>query len=235
MAQILAIYGTNFKVSGPLKAVPLEWFCPDKPTQPKKLLRLINDEMYDRAYSIKSGICFATLLLIIFQGILKTPQIGESKANQVLLWLLVIILFSGAFYLHVIRISAPEIADAINGLIQCDHLYPKRPKKVADIPIIELMGNAFVRAIFISQVVLPLGAVFGFHWQTPWKASLAGYWLIPKQDNNGNIVLNLIAPVVKIVVLLYNYWIWNFLITTSGFVIGILQILYILTMLGNIE
>ncbi len=225
MADILKFYGTDLKISGPLKSVPLEWFCPEPSTFSKKLLRVITDPRFNKSIIRKSYMSTATVLLILAQGAYHLCNTTtETKKSLLLPCMLILILTASMFYFYVCRAKAVEIAELINGFIQFDKMYPKNAKKLFDLPILQMFGMAMAKVIFLSQIVVPIGAVFGFHIHDPWKPSLAGFWLIAKTENESeiDILVDCFAISIKIVVLLYNYLIWNLLISSSVFVVGML-------------
>lgn len=178
MGDIIKHFGTNLKVSGVLRSIPLEWFSPVKPTYSAKLLRPIIDKTYTKALQRKSCITTATLFLILCQGIYDSKY--NTVADTVEFLLLMILLITGNVYHYLSQRSSPEFATFLNELIHFDYIYPRLPRKLADITVQEVLSNVFVRALFLTEFLIPTWAVFGLNWNQPLKSSVAGYWLIPK-------------------------------------------------------
>ncbi len=133
----------------------------------------------------------------------------DPLKNVVLPGLLIFISVACIFYLHICHQKAPQIAELVNAFIQFDKMYPTIERKLVDLPILRMFGTVMAKLLFLSLFAVPFGAVFGVHLNDPWKASLAGFWLIPKPSNKPGFLLEYIAFGIKIFVLAFNYWTWN--------------------------
>lgn len=235
MAEILKYYGTNLKLSGLCHSVPLEWFCPSPPTYSSKLLRVVNTENFDRRLKLKSYVASVTVVLLLFQGL--QASFTTSFKELVLPWMLILLSTACLFYLYVFRKKALEISELINGFIQFDTIYPKTATKLVSMPIRMCFGWVAAKLMFFTQVVYPIAIVFGLHFNDPWKPSLAGFRLIPKLDSQleNYTFAELVAGGIRITVLLYNYWIWNFLFAPIIILGGLIMNLCIIILLDNIE
>lgn len=236
MADILKFFGTNLKISGPLHTIPLEWFTPPKKTYSDKLIRPFQTPKANRAVKLKSLISVTTLTLLFFQFI----QISLNKSAiieiSLLSWMLFFIFTVSNFHINICRIKSPEIAAFINGLIQFDQMYPKKKLQFSKLTFQEFACVVTVYGLYVSSLIFPFGAVFGFHWIDPNKPSLAGYWLIPKpHDFTDNILTKVTVFGIKTVVIMFNYWAWSFVLTGPGFVVALLQNVCVNTILGSIE
>ncbi len=225
MAEILKYFGTNLAISGFLRSVPLEWFSPkDAP----KLLKPITKPGYNRFLTIKSHIATLSILLIALQAIYT----ANDPNSSLITWMIFAMISTCDSHQYFCRTKAAELSDIVNSLIQFDQRYPKKQRKLSEMSVLQLLSTVMVPAVFLTQFVIPIGAVFGFHWNNPWKASLAGYWLIPKLND---IETWISFQVSKILVLLFNYGIWAFIVQGPVVVIALCQTLWITTMLDNIE
>lgn len=221
MAEVLKNFGTNVRISGPFQTIPLEWFSPSKPTYSTRLLRAVDSKPTDRALKIKTSILLGTIVVIIFQTILdfthnsNTIQSGMSSSVAILN------LSLSYLHIHFCRILAQQIVLLINGLLQFENLYKKPKRKLSNMSVFEILNRMMIKLVILSYVLLPLGIVFGFHWNHPWKASLAGYWLIPKPNTVGTGIFAIVlTTILKHVVLFFKYWVWMFGIMAPVFVVG---------------
>lgn len=140
------------------------------------------------------------------------------------------------FHTNICQRKAPEISAFINGLIQFDQMYPKKKRQFRTMTFQEVACLVTVFGVTGSMSVFPFGAIFGLHWIYPWKFSLAGYWLIPKSDPlTDSFLIRIVAVGIKILILVYNCWVWNFVIFGAGFVVGLLHNLCVNTILGSLE
>lgn len=236
MVDIIKNYGSNFKISGPFSAIPLEWFTSTKEIYSPKLLRPINDEHSRVKLARKCYISAVTFLLIIFQHIFASKYNPASKSNEIVIWLIISLLSLSIYYVYFFRKNVSHIAEFINGLIQFDSMYPKNPKTFREMTATEFLSMIMVLAAFLSQILFPLAAVLGLHWTNPRKSSLAMYWLIPEQDFvQGNLFLEMVLIFSKLVVMMYNCWMWTFVLNGSAFAVGFLFTLAVTTTLKNIE
>lgn len=233
MAEIQKYFGSNLKLSGPLHSNPLEWFCPNPSTSSKELLRVVPDKALKRALIRKKYIATVAVSLTLIQGIHGV----ESEKNLILPFMLIHLLCVSLFYLYVSNTKAAEVAGLVNAFIQFDKMYPKQATKLADLPLNQLFGMVMAKLIFFSQVFIPFGVVFGFHINDPTNPSLAGFWLIPKVDNETETWMSskYIAHAIKASVLLFNYWLWNFLVAASVLNCGLIFNLCTISILDCIE
>lgn len=236
MAAIQKIYGSNLKISGLFHTVPLEWYSVAKPLYSSKLLRHIN-KTAQNVLKRKTLLATATIIVIIIQGILQTKFIKSTACQDpTLLMMIIFMLMASNCYVHFCKNEAKNIANLLNGLIQFDKMYPSKPRKFVNMSLEEMACVVMVKFAFFSGVVIPIGIVFGFHWKYPWKTSLAGYWLIPETNDQQNGALyKFVQTVCKLFVLLYNLWLWMFVVAAPVFVAGMLYTLSITILLGYIE
>ncbi len=237
MAEILKIYGSDIKISGPFHTIPLQWYSPDKPLYSSKLLRSITNTAAQKTLKRKSIFVTATICILILQGTLQTNiRNNATSSDSSLYFMLLFILLASNFYVYFCQSKPSYLAHYLNGLIQFDRMYPSKPQKLSTMSLQEIACVVMVKAALFSLIVVPIGIVFGFHWTNPWQASLAGYWLIPEIDNQDNPTLqNIFHLVCKLVVLSYNLWIWVFALTAPVFVVGLLHTLSTTVLLKDIE
>lgn len=238
MAQILKFYGRNRKIWGQCNNVPLEWFRPSQPTYSNKLLRVIENKDAHKALQQKTYDTTATTLLLLFQGTWQVLKNGaDYNQNMILSWVLIILLASLLFDQHVCSHKSAAIAELVNGFIQFEKMYPKRTRNFLDLPVLQRCGNILPNVYFFSQVAWPVGVIFGLHLTDPWKPSLAGYWIIPKVElePGQNILFGYLAIAIKVILLGYNYWLWNYLTPAALFLIGMVYNLCTISLLECIE
>lgn len=213
MAEILKYFGTNLKVSGPFRSVPLEWSIPaDGPV----LLKPITKQRYRRLLTLKSYIASFSILLIALQAV-------YNHNSSVLTWMILAMISTCDSHQYFCRTKAAQLSNIVNELIRFDQIYPKRQRKLLEMSVLQVLSTVMVPAVFLTQIVIPTGAVFGFHWNNPWKPSLAGYWLIPKP---GILEHDISFQVSRILVLLYNFWVWAFIVQGPVVVIALVQTLF---------
>lgn len=238
MSNILKFFGSNLKISGPCNSVPLEWFRPIPPTYSKTLLRVVKDDKSKKSLRDKSYFATATIVLLLIQGFYESINSPYEDFKRVIIpWMLIIISIAGIFYLYVCKTKAAEIAELVNAFIQFDKMYPRVAKRFCELPVGQILGLAMTTAIFFSQIVVPIGAVFGFHLIDPYKPSLEGYWLIHESDNQSerSIFTKCISIVIATFLLIYNYRIWNFFVAPLVLVSGVLYNLCTIALLDCID
>lgn len=240
MTKILKVFGTNLRISGPFHSVPLEWFAPSQLTYSKKLLRVIETKSAEKSLKLNSFVSTVTVVMLwiqVIHGFLRSSY-NDPKNSSILPFGFVLLLTASNVYFHICRMKRVQIAELINGFIQFEDIYPiLDARKTFDLPIVQLFGILFARVMFLTQFVVPIGAVFGMHFKNSEKPSLAGYWLIPsdKSDWQNEIMFEYSAVGIKLGILLYNYWIWSFLNSSSCFVCGLIHNLCITTLLDCIQ
>lgn len=86
--------------------------------------------------------------------------------------------------------------------------------------------------MYITGITLPIAFIYGLHWKHPCLSSLAGYGLITECANTGNTGMNKNCGfiTVKIMVLLFNHYIWQFGYSCTIFIISGLQIMCAMTL-----
>lgn len=117
-----------------------------------------------------------TTFVFIAQGIQSlSKNDAETSYELVVLGLILVILVMATFQLHFSRTRKVELAELINGLIQFDQLYRKHKKPLRAMSIYELFSTLTPKAGISWQATISIGVVFGLHWNSPWKITLAGY------------------------------------------------------------
>ncbi len=236
MASILKYFGTNYQVAGPLKSMPFEWFSPAPSIAPNKRMRAINSNNGRITLKQKIRIATATLILLFVQSIHSGLDKNSNKNESVINGMLLAMLITCTLFLNLCPIKAQEIATFINGLLQFDEMYPKIQNKLNKMSATEILSIMFVKSYKLTQYLVPIGAVFGLHWSNPWKASLAGYWLIPKQCNfECGFGTQIYVYVIQFTVLAFNFWFLVFVMTAGIVTTALIQNLCIFSLIRNIE
>lgn len=236
MSEILKNFGTPAKISGVFQSLPLEWYSPNVPTYSRKLLRVVDSKPGRRSFHAKLYIFMLTILLIIFQAIADFMVTGDAIRSGIPCSVTLMVLSYSYFDTHICRIFAPQIASFVNGLLQFDHLYEPRKQKFKNMSVLEKSNAVYRKLVSWAEVPFPLGISLGSHWHNPWKTSLAAYWLIPKTCllENGTIS-EIITLFIKVVVMLYNSWVWIFGFKACVFVVTVIYTSCIEILLCNIE
>lgn len=236
MAEILLNFGSKIQISGPFRTVLLEWFSPEIATYSAKLLRSIDSEPTYRAFKIKSNILLVTTIVVVLQMVFDLTRNSGSIQSIMTCCVTIMILSFSYIVIHLCRMFASQIALLINGLIQFDHLYEKRKRNFRNMSVLEILNKIMTKSAFWAQLLIPAGFVVGLHWNNPWKASLAGYWVIPKPSylETGTLAQVLIL-IIKFVVMLFNVWIWMFGVNGPVFLVAVIYTSCHAFLLLNIE
>lgn len=233
MTELLKLYGSNLKISGPFHTLPFEWYSATTQHDSSKILRHITSKPAQKVLKRKIFLAAATIIAIIVQEIFGKRTSGQDTT---LFFMLTFLLISCNCYVCVLQIKATNIANFLNGLIQFDKMYPSKPVIFAVMSLQELACMVMAKAAFSTGIVIPIGIVLGFHWTNPWKTSLAGYWLIPGQNDQENGALyEFVQILCKLCVLSFNLWLWMFVIAAPVFAAGVLHTLSITILLGYIQ
>ncbi len=231
MANIQTLLEKNLNISNRFYTIPLEWASAKRfiPTTTKS---------WKRCLKVKSIISKIIPFSIILQTIYKYAKHGNENDLEIVTTCLVLgMIIPLAFFFHFCQNIAPELASFLNGLIQFEQMYhPKKSKKLSEMKLQDILQILILKLAPLTQLLLPFGVVFGLHWMNPYKASLAGYWLIldsPKE--NDCWYYKITAAVNKLIVLGINYWTWNFLFTMALFVVVTIHFVCVANLLGNFE
>lgn len=106
---------------------------------------------------------------------------------------------------HLCQIFASQIALLIHGVMQFYRLYEKRKRNL------RMLNKIMTKSLLWAPLLIPIGIVVGLHWNFPWKASLAGYWLIAKPSHlETETLAQVLILIIKQMVMLFVVWIWMF-------------------------
>ncbi len=201
-----------------------------------KRLRTVVDTNANRFLKLKSHLAKTVTLLTFIQCIQAARDKKPDQIRNVFKGMLQAILIASTVYLHLCQTTASETATFINGLLQLDQMYLKSPNKPKDMSLQELLSKLHVKTLQLSLFVIPAGVTFGLHWSTNWKATLAGYWLIPKSNSSDcTIAAQVYLVVTKFIVLVINFWGWMLVFGAGIFVNSSIHNLSIAAILRNIK
>lgn len=119
-----------------------------------------------------------------------------------------VILIMNTLHLHGCAKQAPTLVQYVNGNLQFIEQYKEHETKNRKSLGIQKLSIMLGYMIFISGSSMPFMIVYGLHWKNPCKPSLAGYWLLGKCNGRGSN-LKYWNLTLKILVLLWNHWLWN--------------------------
>ncbi len=108
----------------------------------------------------------------------------------------------------------------VNGVVQLSKLTKKvSGSKSSPSTLITKLDLAFAKTLTPNIAAYPVFFVFGLHWLSPCKPSLAGYFIIPEcttnfQSGYENSLSNIL---VKFVICLMNSWSWTAGLFCAGF------------------
>lgn len=234
MADFLKIYN-SYTLHGYLNSVPLEYFSPTIPTYSKILVRPFTDPKILLRNKIQSLILSCFALAIITQEYYEVYHADEKTLPDVLDWMATTFFISMQSIFHICRNKTVEISTLINGLIQFDKMYPKARKKFLDLTKVELLSTVMIYTIACTEYAVPLTFVFGLYWQNPKRTSMLGYWLIPIVSQNNAKTSASRGLLIKVAVLLCNWWIMMLAIHPVCFLVTAIHSLSNLSIHSNIS
>lgn len=235
MAETVKYFGTNRAISGCFPSIPLKWVS--SATKPRATtLHVLNSKNETKNLKFKSYVATAVFLLLIIQCIQAFLDNTSSESENVINIMLLGLLTECIVCLNWSQMRASELAAFINALLEFDQLYPTAPNKLKDMSLQRLTSIINVKALILTEYLLPVGATFGLHWNNPWKASLAGYWLIP---NPGDFKCGILSKIylhgTKLIVMAFNCWFWMFVVGAGCIVNAVVHNVCISALLRCIE
>lgn len=147
----------------------------------------------------------------------KNEDVGET----VVAWVLLIVLLVSQTYAIELGRKLSKIRDCINGVFQLDNILPITPGRYRK--TMENLYVSFGYSLVFGGCIVPFGFVHALHWQNPCKATLAGYWLIPKCYSTPNADHITADFVVRLLVFLVNHWMYSFAINAAMFCISVMH------------
>lgn len=187
-----------------------------------KIVRISHDSG-NKPWSAVSQFLFIMNVIYTLQCILKTKG---TQMESVMSWAFFLLLLLCLIYLHELGRKSVEIQHLLNFLFQLDHILPElySPKRLS---FAIKMNIAFIQCDVMTAIVFPIIVVYGFHWGNPCKASLVGYWLLPKCNSHLELsrfsyprVLNY---AIKLFIFLTNHLIWAISFHTGAFGVCTIQ------------
>lgn len=237
MSAIIKFFGKNWKICGIFQSLPLEWYAPVHVSYSPILLRSISNIQKLRVLSMKFVVLAVTMLVLILQAILQGKyKAQKDTSNTLTTWLAIALFLAFIIDTFICHAKAPEIAEMVNGFIQFDCIHNKKATKSwKSLSSHEILTAMMAYAVIMTQILLPLGFVFGLHWHNPWKASLAGYWLISKRMYSFRDMAGIFEVLTRVLILTANYWIWAIVINGPCFAAGVLHTLCSASLSHNIN
>lgn len=149
------------------------------------------------------GIHKVATLILLAQVVFARSQESRTSAEKILRLLLSIISFGFHAQLHFCEKRSNTIAALVNGLLEfavgMSTNWKCRARRVTD------KVNIFIAMLGPSAiVVVPVGFAISLHWFNPYKPTLIGYWMLSDKES-----LSLYGVVIKLGMLMFNYWFWT--------------------------
>lgn len=234
LAENLGIFSLICKLASAVHGILFVW------DSTSNSVRFVDDEhskiFKKNSKNLKFRCCVHTVaaLIVIFQTILSvTGNNKNSLGVQFLNGLGSIVLVATNIYCHAVRRQQSQIVLLVNGLLQFSQNYQDRKLKKYEKKKfhfnfggktrIEQLNIIFANAMFVTGILLPITFVYGLHWRNPCKAALAGSLLLKECSRAEGPGPNKIFA--KVVILLFNHWLWAFGYGVTVFAIGAVQIL----------
>lgn len=184
--------------------------------------------------------CLITISIIsLFNGFHKLvtqPQHHEAWAEAFIFLFDCVSMLWGICNLHVHLCKSDTICLFANGLLEHSHKFgdKRNEKKLKNRSMLELLNLSMAYgATFVACTFLPFAFTFGLHWLDPCKATVAFYRLLP--ECRGVTMPFRPACISKFFVLLIDYWRWAMCMSSAGFSVGGLLILFPTTLKDHLE
>lgn len=231
MSYIINVLGTNHNISGWLGAVPLQWSVAKNSILSCRFL--YTSKTLRKSHILKSCFLILTLVVVVSQTYFvqtATSSLSTTQSNNTANFLVIIILAAFAIYSHVLRTRSTDIATFLNAVIQFDQRHFKTRKNFWCRSLLEklIITMEYASALTTKSQLLTFGFAFGLHWTTPLKPTLAGYWLIVNPTN-------IFSGSSKLLIILFNYLIWEFGFEAVNFCVTALFTGAILELLDDIQ
>lgn len=122
--------------------------------------------------------------------------------------------------------NASTLCAFINGIVQLESSsksFSKFPIK-RKYSLIEKLNLFGAYAIVPTVTIYHLVYLYGLHWNSPCKPSIALYFLIPDCYSFKSLE-SFPSKIIKVVIFLLNHWVWIFSMYTAQFVVGVVNII----------
>lgn len=237
MSAIIKFFGENWKICGLFQSLPLEWYAPVYVQYSPVLLRSTSNIHKRKLLSMKLVVLAVTMLVLLLQAIWQGKyEAQKDTSNTLTTWLSIALFLAFIIDTFICFAKASEIAEMVNGFIQFDYIHKQTATKSwTSLSSHEMLTALMAYAVILTQILLPLGFVFGLHWHNPWKASIAGYWLITKRVYSFADMDGILELLTRVLILTANYWIWSIVINGPCFAAGVLHTLCSATLSNNIN
>lgn len=233
LEQNICYFGIICRVASSLQSVLIRW----NPTNQN--LSLKNNGQgpaFQKSYYLlfcKTLVHALMIVVIIIQGYLTfSDQNNDSTfSDRFLFGVGLVYLLSSHSDLHLCRTQASTICLYVNGMLEFGKRYKNNPRnrKKRQNLLIEDLNRSFAYGFFMTMTLLQVVYLYGLHWKHPCRPSVAAYWLIPECHWNGNQIQKVSCQIwnilLKMVIFLWNHWMWSFSLHTGLFVIAGIQIL----------
>lgn len=133
---------------------------------------------------------------------------------------------------YICQIKSQEMVQYINDAFLLESNYFDASTKLPD-PFSVKLNLVFVKLALITAMVFPACFSFILHWKQPCKASLTGYFFIIQchtkfSEKAGNLPEALYL-LTKVLVMVFNQWMWTFAVYASTFCVSIFQVMAIIS------
>jgi len=205
----------------------LKWDCKKnqvKTVNPSDLKKV------SRTYLIQSLFTVIFLLQFLYETV---KNLETSFTSKFICGIATIALPGVNLILHLLKTHASDIQLYINGLFQyigayTDDSFHRKKNQL------EVLNLGFAKLAYYSCKICSFTIVFGLHTFDPCKSSLVGYWMIqecsPKLETTW-----LLHWLLKVLVLLINYKVWETNVNAALFMVVELNLLCTNTLKENLE
>lgn len=151
--------------------------------------------------AILVGIHRISLLTLITQVTLTLRSGKASSASAVISVMASVVLSIYHSQLSLCQAHSAKFAAYVNALLDFGERM-KDHESIRQRSFSEKVSIWFTQVMIPSTFLIPAGYVFGLHWLDPYdKPSLIGFWLLVENEGSWFIP-------VKVVVFLFNFWVW---------------------------
>jgi len=169
----------------------------------------------------------SALIIGIAQVFIGKSSALDMKAQEIVEVCIMLCLTS---HLHTIRIKAGGLVLYINSHFGIHNTlgHPTMSQESRKhITLTEKLSKFYAQIFVFTGITFPT-ALLALHWIQPCRASVPGYWLLPECTENGTNFISKVDTVlgcyllqnfVKLVVLGFNLWTWQYGVNASVFII----------------
>lgn len=222
LTENISLFIKSANLGLPLKGLLFKW---DECQNRLKLLPFRSRDLYLLILKI------IILNLATFTIIIQTVTYKGDRLHSLQTGYVIVGLLTFCVHLPVCLWRRDSIIAFVNGLLQFASRYGKTKSTTlrSRSTIIVKLNLLFAHVMYWTGLIMPIAITYGIHFKNPCKPSLPGYWWLEECGNhdwnNLGQQRSHFDKVLKVILFLFNHWLWSFGIHVSVFVIGGVQIL----------